>query len=74
MSDRTGIDRLTNRQREIVQLRCTEDLTWDEVALRLGVRPHTIKNHMTKILRKVGRSSSSGICFDFGRLVAERER
>jgi two-component system nitrate/nitrite response regulator NarL len=51
-SGRIGIDQLTGREREVLQL-VAEGLSNKMIALRLGLMEKTIKHHMTQILSKL---------------------
>jgi DNA-binding CsgD family transcriptional regulator len=62
-----GIESLTELEREIVRMRCEEDLTVDEVAKRRGRARDTVKNISNQILRKTQRDTFNGVCLDFGR-------
>lgn len=45
--------RLTGRQREILNL-IVEGWSTDDIALELGLRPHTVRNHVRGLLRRLG--------------------
>ena len=47
---------LTAREREIIPL-IVEGLSNEEIAERLFISPHTVKNHITGIFRKAGVAS-----------------
>jgi DNA-binding NarL/FixJ family response regulator len=53
MPDTTGLDRLTDREREVVAL-AAEGLTNDEIAVRLFVSPATSKTHVSRAMVKLG--------------------
>jgi DNA-binding NarL/FixJ family response regulator len=59
-----GMAALTEHQREIVRLRCVEELTMEEVGEKLNRSPQTIKNITTVVLRKLGKRSMHGVCYD----------
>jgi DNA-binding CsgD family transcriptional regulator len=64
--ERSGIESLSPRQREVLELRCRQEMTMPEAAEAMGITHHTIKGHMTVLLRKLGRRSCQGACFDLG--------
>jgi DNA-binding CsgD family transcriptional regulator len=43
---------LSLRETEILQL-IAEERTYNEIGLRLGISPHTVKNHISKLLGKL---------------------
>lgn len=47
-----GIDGLTNRQREVLQL-YTSGLTYREVADELDLSPHTVRRHLEQIYKRL---------------------
>ena len=49
---------LTPTQSKILQLLVTEGLTYKEIALRLGRKSSTIKNHMAQMRTRVGLNST----------------
>jgi DNA-binding NarL/FixJ family response regulator len=51
--DTTALDRLTDREREVVAL-AAEGLTNDEIAARLVVSPATAKTHVSRAMVKLG--------------------
>ena len=51
-SQRTGVDLLTNREREVLQL-VAEGMSNKVIALKLDLMEKTIKHHMTQILSKL---------------------
>jgi DNA-binding NarL/FixJ family response regulator len=51
--DTTELDRLTDREREVVAL-VAEGLTNDEIAARLVVSPSTAKTHVSRAMVKLG--------------------
>jgi len=53
-----GIPLLTKREEQIVQL-LTEGLPSTEIAAKLGVTTHTVKNHLFRIYEKLGVSNRS---------------
>jgi DNA-binding NarL/FixJ family response regulator len=53
MPDTTVLDRLTDREREVVAL-AAEGLTNDEIAVRLVVSPATAKTHVSRAMVKLG--------------------
>ena len=61
-----GIAGLTARQRQIVLLRCVDELTIPETAAQLGLTPSTVKNHATMIMRKTGHIAITGVCYELG--------
>lgn len=65
------MERLTERQSEIVAAVCDE-LTNDGVARRYSISPHSVKNHMTAIFRRLGVQSRAGLCYRYGQ-ATERQ-
>ena len=53
-----GIPLLTHREEQIVQL-LAEGLPSREIAAKLGLSPHTVKNHLFRIYEKLGVSNRS---------------
>ena len=51
---------LTPREREVVKL-VTEDKTNHEIALKLGLKEHTVRNYMVQVFEKLGVSSRVGL-------------
>ncbi|TCO16875.1 regulatory LuxR family protein [Kribbella steppae] len=51
LDSQTLLDKLTPREREIAEL-IRNDLTNEEIALRLAISEPTVKTHVTRILRK----------------------
>jgi DNA-binding NarL/FixJ family response regulator len=51
-----GIALLTPREEQVVSI-MVEGLTNDEIAAKLGVSAHTVKNHLFRIYEKLGISS-----------------
>jgi DNA-binding NarL/FixJ family response regulator len=61
LSGRRGLNTLlTPREREVVGL-VTEDMTNHEIALKLGLKAHTVRNYIFKIFEKLGVSSRVGL-------------
>jgi two-component system nitrate/nitrite response regulator NarL len=56
MLDTTGVAKLSNRERDVVHC-VAEGLTNREIAKRLGLTEHTIKNYLFRIFDKLGVSS-----------------
>jgi DNA-binding CsgD family transcriptional regulator len=46
-------------------------MTMPEAAEAMGVTHHTIKGHMTVLLRKLGKRSCQGACFELGQYGQE---
>jgi DNA-binding CsgD family transcriptional regulator len=59
-----GIQKLTMRQRDVLRLRCVEEMTNAEVAEARNLAESTVKNTMTVVYRKLGRVSIAGACYD----------
>lgn len=57
------MDRLSPRQLEIVRLRCEDELTYQEIAVRLGCHFQTVKSHMQDIFRRWDVVSTGGLCY-----------
>jgi DNA-binding NarL/FixJ family response regulator len=51
---------LTPRQREVMNL-VTEDMKNGEIALKLGLKEHTVRNYMLQIFEKLGVSTRVGL-------------
>ncbi|ERJ57737.1 RNA polymerase sigma factor [Sphingobacterium paucimobilis] len=47
------IAELPHQQRTVIELSRNEALTHQQIALRLGIAPNTVKNHMTQALKKL---------------------
>jgi len=47
---RRGIDRLPARRKEVFMLSRQENLTYDEIAARLGLSKNTVKEHISEAL------------------------
>jgi len=67
-----GIEGLTAHEREIVDLKCGGELTNQEIGVHFGRAENTIKAIITGILRKTGRLSMVGVCYDYGAAVARQ--
>ncbi|MFD2554257.1 RNA polymerase sigma factor [Sphingobacterium tabacisoli] len=52
LMDKT-IAELPHQQRTVIELSRNEGLTHQQIALRLGIAPNTVKNHMTQALKKL---------------------
>jgi DNA-binding NarL/FixJ family response regulator len=59
-----GLSALTPRHVEVIGLMCTEDLTYAEVGERLGIAESTVKNHAHEILRRLGKRTMRGACYE----------
>lgn len=63
-----SIYELTGRQFQVLELRCgSRELTIAGVAQEMNITPHTVKNHGTDILRRLGVQSFNGACREYGR-------
>lgn len=51
--------RLTDRERQVVLL-LASGLTYEDVARRLNLSRHTVKNHLTRIYDKLSRRTAVG--------------
>ncbi len=67
------MDRLTSRERQMVNLRCGEDLTMKQAADRMFIETQTVRNYTTATLRKLGMRSFNAVCALYGREAAERQ-
>lgn len=65
-ADPTPVDRLTAREREVLQL-LAEGLAMKEVAARLGITPRTVAFHKYQMIEKLGLRTSA----DLVRFAAE---
>ncbi len=64
------MEALTNRQNEIVRLRCERGLTIAESAYELHLSGQTVKNHCSTILSRYGLESFFQLCTLYGRATA----
>lgn len=56
---------LSAREKEVLRLR-GDGLSVKEVAVRLGLSPQTVKNHMQNIFAKLGIHNTAGVaCIDW---------
>lgn len=60
------MDAIPNRQREIVELTCDQDLSNPEIAYLLGVTIHTIKNQKTSIIQRFEATTMHKVCREYG--------
>lgn len=60
------MDRLPPRQRTIIEMVCGEDLTTPEIAERLALSPHSVKNHRAAIMLRFGVASMQRVCALYG--------
>jgi DNA-binding NarL/FixJ family response regulator len=67
--DRSLVGRLTEREREVVEI-LLEDVGTGEVAYRLGVKAVTVRRHISGIVRKSGMATRAGA---IGRVREERD-
>ena len=58
--DEVWTDRLTSREREVLQL-IADSKTTKEIAVILGVSVKTADSHRTKIMEKLGIHSTAGL-------------
>lgn len=62
------MERLTPRQREIVELRCgPNELTYEGAAAAMGIARHTVRSQCSDILLRLGVRSFNGVCREYGR-------
>lgn len=62
---------LTPRERAVVIHRCGPmELSQQETARVMGITEHTVKNHGTAIIRKLGVISFHGVCRVYGEQTA----
>lgn len=54
---------LSKRQQEIIKLRCRNDLSIAATAAILDRSTHTVKNHCSEAIRKLGLNSFQGVCY-----------
>ncbi len=50
---RQAVDKLPARQKEIFQLRREQELSFEQIATRLGISKNTVKNQMVSALRSI---------------------
>lgn len=55
-----GVDELTPRERQIIDLICRGSRD-KEIGQELGLSPHTVRNHVASLFRKIGVNRRSGI-------------
>ena len=55
-----GADHLTEKEHQFLKLCCTE-LTYKEIAGRMGLSPHTVENYREAVFRKLDVKSRGGI-------------
>ena len=55
------LEQLTPRQKEIFQLSREEGLTHDEIAKKLNISVHTVKNHMVTALAFINSHLNKGL-------------
>ena len=63
----TGIEALSNRQREILERVCIHDASSSEAAYALGIAEETVKNALTQVYLKLGVQSRAAACYVLGR-------
>ncbi len=57
---------LSVRELQVMNCKCVKGMTNGETGNALGISEQTVKNHTTKILRKMGKESMTGACYTFG--------
>lgn len=67
------MDRMTPRQREIVELTCDDDLTSDAIGYRLGIAGSSVKNHKTRVLEKFDAETMHRVCREYGEYKERRQ-
>lgn len=67
---RRGMDTLSDRQREVLDLVCRQGLAQKEVGAALGIAPDTVKCHLTSIYDRLGVRGLGAVCFAYGRECA----
>lgn len=55
---REAVDRLSPRQKEIYLMRREEELSFDQIAEKLGISRNTVKNHMVEALQHIRKDIS----------------
>ena len=63
------ISNLTNREKQLIDLICGEDLSYKEVGARLGISRGTVKGHVQHILAKMNAITMRGVCARFSEIV-----
>lgn len=68
------MERLTPRQREIVELACVEGLSNAELARRLYITYDTVRNHRQRLFERLDLHTMQQVCTLYGRQDERRRR
>jgi DNA-binding CsgD family transcriptional regulator len=60
---------LTPRQTEVIALRCGNGLHRKEIAVRLGIKEETVREHLSIVAQRTGLSGYQ-VCAEWGRMQA----
>ena len=60
-------DAMTTRERDVLDAICRSGRGNKEAARELSIAESTLKNHLTRVFRKLGVSDRGGACYRLGR-------
>lgn len=60
---------LSPRQSEVIALRCDDGLFRKEIAVRLGIKEETVREHLWIVAQRTGLSGYQ-VCTEWGRMQA----